>query len=120
MLQHMARRGRLEAMLHDQSFDSFSKISGELAQIIQPDILSKSPLVPLTGLEAGRFLAKGPIIASDIYDMLLAYLHSIGQIEWKSHKHMPHLDDELALLPRGRKPSDFKFDGHTFSSQNIS
>ncbi|KAJ6555278.1 hypothetical protein B0H10DRAFT_1847976 [Mycena sp. CBHHK59/15] len=103
-------------MFHDRNFTSSSELAGQLDQILQPDVSnSKDPLKPLTGLETGQFLAKGKDIPPNTYRMLSAYLHSIGQIEWKSYKEMPHLDDELALPPTARMPSEFKHDGHTFS-----
>ncbi|KAJ7122646.1 hypothetical protein C8R43DRAFT_1148250, partial [Mycena crocata] len=113
MLRQTARRGRLEAQLKDKL--SSNDLVGELAHILEPGH-STDPLQPLTGLETARILGKGKEVPLPIYTMILEYLHSTGQLQWRSYSQMPHLDNELVLPPRGIMPSEFKLDdGHTFS-----
>ncbi|KAJ6456300.1 hypothetical protein C8R47DRAFT_996313 [Mycena vitilis] len=113
----MARRGRLEAMLNDlHSQTNESDVIGKLAQILQPTESDlKNPLIPLTGYEVAQILAKGKSIPPNEYAMLLAFLHTIGQPNWRSYIALPHMDDELVLPPTGMTPSEVKLDGMTFS-----
>ncbi|KAJ7086896.1 hypothetical protein B0H15DRAFT_781868 [Mycena belliarum] len=107
-------------MLHDRTFKadgSSSELVAGLAKILQPDENDlKDQLKPLTGLEEAKFLGKGKQIPDSIYTALLAYLHSLGQVNWCAHKqHLPHLAHELVLPPAGLSPSEIKLEGHTFS-----
>jgi hypothetical protein len=118
LLRQMARRGRLEAMLHDRSFENSSHLSGQLAGILLSEAVnSANPLKPLTGLEVAQFLGKGKDIPANIYEMLLFYLHSTGQNQWRSWKALPLLDHEQALPPTGRKKTEIECDNHTFSQK---
>ncbi|KAJ7183718.1 hypothetical protein C8R46DRAFT_984939 [Mycena filopes] len=123
MVRHMARRGRFEAMLHERNFqadESSAQFLTGLAQILEPEEvdLKNPPLQPLTGLEIAKILGRGKEIPDEIYTALLAYLHSAGQPNWRSHTqshglHFPAAD--LVLPPSGLCPSDVKLEGRTFS-----
>ncbi|KAJ7182572.1 hypothetical protein C8R43DRAFT_869275 [Mycena crocata] len=112
MLRQIAHRGRLEAILKDNL--SSKSLVGELSHILQPGE-NTNPLEPLTGLETAKILGSGKELSIPIYTMILEYLHSAGQSQWRSYSQMPHLAAELVLPRSGKMPSDFKLDGHTFS-----
>ncbi|KAJ7160858.1 hypothetical protein C8R46DRAFT_904956 [Mycena filopes] len=120
MLRQTARRGRLEAKLTDYHFQTnipADDVVGHLAQILQPDAsyLNKA-LQPLSGLEVAQILAHGKETGIRAYTLILNYLHSARQTQWRSvHAPLPHLAEEVALPPTSLQPSEFKLDGKTFS-----
>lgn len=119
MLRQTARRGRLEAMLTDSHFQSEispNDLAGQLAQILRPDAsyLNKA-LQPLTGLVVAKILAHGKDTGIREYTMILDYLHSVGQKQWRSVSDLPHLAEDLVLPPTSIQPTQLKLDGRTFS-----
>ncbi|KAJ7065097.1 hypothetical protein B0H15DRAFT_794632 [Mycena belliarum] len=99
-----------------KSDTSSTPLVGNLTKILQPPVVDlKDPLKALTRLEVAKILAAGENIPEFIYGLILNYLHSIGQLQWRLSSQMPHLDNELVLPPAGKAPFEVKFGGHTFS-----
>jgi hypothetical protein len=113
MLTKVARRGRLEAKLHDEQLKDGHV--GQFAQILQPDLAAQMKATqPLSEQEVAKILAKADDLSRDDYLMLLQYQNSKGQM-WYSCYQLPHPPGSLVLPPCALKPSQFKLDDKGFS-----
>ncbi|KAJ6573743.1 hypothetical protein DFH09DRAFT_915643 [Mycena vulgaris] len=114
----MARRGRLEAYFKDSQLqrESIDSIS-QLAQILQPQDLSDSKLLPppLSPAEVATVLGNGKDLPQSDYEMILQYLGLIGQ-QWRSNKDMPHPVGALILPPRAIERSKHTIDKRVYST----
>lgn len=72
MLTKVARRGRLEAKLHDEQLKDGHV--GQFAQILQLDLAAQMKATqPLSEQEVAKILAKADDLSRDDYLMLLRY-----------------------------------------------
>ncbi|KAF8070252.1 hypothetical protein FPV67DRAFT_1668127 [Lyophyllum atratum] len=118
MLRQTARRGRLEAFLHDNK--SGSSAVRQLAEILEADNDGSSwSTRALSDAEIAKAHACATELDKDHYEWLLQYLNSIGKDYHSAYNQAgPHMLGTLILPPAARQSHQFKFDGRTYSLNN--
>ncbi|KAJ7053531.1 hypothetical protein C8F01DRAFT_996576 [Mycena amicta] len=118
MLRHLARRARFEAKLSDTR--TTDNLMGRLANILDPVNLPGilDPMKPVSGLEEAELAKNGNNIDQSAYELVLHYLHSVGQTQWVSWiediGNLP-LDNQFVLSPYCLQPDSIEMDGQTYS-----
>jgi hypothetical protein len=115
MLRQTARRGRLEALLHDNKFESTAAC--QLAKILEPDNSDSSSWSTRTmsDLEIANAHASGTRLDQQHYGLLLEYLNATGKEYHSAYKSVPQVLGTLILPPVAHQPHHFKLDSRTYS-----
>lgn len=115
MLRQSARRGRLDALLHDKVFQNTS-ISG-LANVLKPEDSTSRPAHVLSHNEVAVAHSTGKTLDQRHYNMLLQYLNNIGR-DYNSVyavTQTPHALGTLMLPPAAQQPYQITFEARTYS-----
>lgn len=116
ILRQAARRGRLEALLHENSLRN--NTSSELASILKPDNDSSKPTHVMSNVEIAEAHAHAKRLDPEHYAMLLKYLNAIGHDYHSAYSVTPYAHGTLILPPSAQQARQFKFESHTYSLNN--
>jgi hypothetical protein len=116
MLCQSARRGRLDALLGN---DTFRANVPELAEILQPSTHPTSwPTHNLNGSEVAAAHASAKPLDQRHYDLLLQYLRAIGRDYNSVYTGGPYALGTLLLPPTSQQPRQVVFEDQTYSRNN--
>jgi len=116
MLRQSARRGRLDALLGN---DTFRANAPELAEILQPSAHPTSrPIHNLNGSEVAAAHASAKPLDQRHYDLLLQYLRVIGQDYNSVYTGGPYALGTLLLPPTAQQPCQVVIEDRTYSHNN--
>jgi hypothetical protein len=113
MLRQAARRGRLEALLHENSLRSTS--TSGLSKILKPGNSSSQSAHVLSDIEIAHVHANGRRLDQQHYAMLLRYLNAIGKEYHSAYTTTPLVLGTPILPPSAQHPQEFKFENRTYS-----
>ncbi|THU85981.1 hypothetical protein K435DRAFT_822265 [Dendrothele bispora CBS 962.96] len=115
MLRQMCRRGRFEAQVHDYQKDD--SLTSHMNSLLLPNPnygTNATSVQPLTPYETGILIHNGKRMSGVDYEMLLAHLKSIGE-QWRKVDEFPHPENAYVLQPIAVQPTEFTFEGRTYS-----
>ncbi|KAF9016539.1 hypothetical protein BDZ89DRAFT_1216320 [Hymenopellis radicata] len=117
MLRQSIRRGRLDALLGDRSFTD--PVLEEMTLLLKPENVYafKTPPQVLSEVEMAKLRKKGAIIEMGHYSFLLQYLRSMGNEYQSAYSTVPHPRGTAILPTTAEQPSQFKFQGKTYSKE---
>jgi len=114
MLRQTARRGRLEALLHDNNFENTA--ASQLENILEPDNSDRSSSTHnMSDVEVANAHASATRFDQKHYDLLLEYLNATGRQYHSAYKVVPQVLGTLILPPVTYHARQFKFDSQTYS-----
>ena len=114
ILRQTARRGRLNAFLHDNHAGNTA--TSQLASILEPDD-THSPVSThiMSGLEIANAHATGTRLDQRHYGLLLEYLNSTGMEYHSAYENVPRVRGTLILPPVAHHPRQVSLDSRTYS-----
>lgn len=113
MIRQSSRRGRLDALLHDNNFQA--PAAQTLAQILRPCESNNPANGTLSHPDLAKALASAKEINQYDYLRLLQYLTSMGKQYYSAHSEIPHAPGTRILPPVGQMPPQISYEGRTYS-----
>jgi hypothetical protein len=117
ILRQMARRGRLDAFLHDNRTGNTAK--SQLANILEPidDSYSSGSTRIMNDIEIAHAHASGTRLDLEHYDLLLQYINTTGKEYHSAYEGVPQVLGTFILPPLAHRPHQFTLDNRTYSIQ---